>query len=311
MNKKLLLLFICVLKLSLSMAQQDAQYSQYMFNMMAVNPAYAGSRDVLSITGLYRNQWVGLEGAPVTQTLTADMPVHKEKIGLGLSVFNDQIGLVTTRGISGAYAYRLRLANKGTLAFGVQGGIVYFNGNYSQLAFNPAGTSDPIATDYVRYAPVVGTGVYYATDKFYLGLSLPNLIKYSLVDTRMLASVGSEKHALKYRHLFVMSGYVVPLSTAVVWKPSVLAKLVRGAPLSVDLNSNFWFQDRFAFGASYRMGSSVLGMAEWQITPQFRLGYAYDYSINALRRYNAGTHELMLRYEVSFNKAKVLSPRYF
>ncbi len=293
-------------------AQQDAQYSQYMFNMMAVNPAYAGSRDVLSITGLYRNQWVGLEGAPITQTLTADMPVRKEKIGLGISLFNDQIGLVATRGITGTYSYRIRMNKKGMLAFGVQGGVVYFNGEYSKMILNPNNTPDPsVPSDYVKYAPVVGAGIYYSTDRFYLGLSMPNLIKYALVDQSIASSASMDKRAMKYRHVFFMTGYVVPLSPTVVWKPSLLTKFVYGAPVSFDINTNFWFYDRFAIGASYRTGSAILGMAEFQVTPQFRIGYAYDYGLNALQRYNAGTHEIMLRYEFSFDKSKVLSPRYF
>lgn len=303
----LLVIFVCV-GLTRSFAQQDAQYSQYMFNMMAVNPAYAGSRDVLSITGLYRNQWVGLEGAPVTQTLTADMPVRKEKIGLGLSLFNDKVGVVSTRSIAGTYAYRLRLNKKGVLAFGLQGGLVYINGDYQSVQLNPGGNNPDNAfpNDYTRYAPIIGTGVYYSTDRFYLGLSMPNLIKYTLTDNRF-----TDNRAVKYRHVFFMTGYVIPLSPTVVWKPSLLTKFVKGAPVSFDINTNFWFYDRFAVGASYRTGSAVLGMAEFQITPQFRLGYAYDYGLNALQRYNAGTHEIMLRYEFSFDKSKVLSPRYF
>ncbi|MDJ1494481.1 type IX secretion system membrane protein PorP/SprF [Cytophagaceae bacterium DM2B3-1] len=312
MRKKILLfLFFCGGMIS-SFAQQDAQYSQYMFNMMAVNPAYAGSRDVLSITGLYRNQWVGMEGAPVTQTLTADMPIRKEKIGIGLSLFNDNIGLTATRGISGVYSYRIRFNKKGTLAFGIQGGVLYFNGEYSKMVLNPNHTPDPtVPNDYVRYAPVVGAGVYYSTDRFYLGASLPNLVKYTLTDQRIITSADPNERAMKFRHVFLMTGYVVQLSPSVVWKPSVLAKFVKGAPLQFDLNTNFWFYDRFAVGASYRTGTAILGMVEFQITPQLRLGYAYDYGLNALQRYNAGTHEIMLRYEFSFDKAKVLSPRYF
>lgn len=312
MRKNLLLFIVFCLSVVNSFAQQEPQYSQYMFNMMAVNPAYAGSRDVLSITGLYRNQWVGLEGAPVTQTLTADMPINKEKIGLGLSLSNDQIGLVSTRSITGVYAYRIRFNKKGTLAFGVQGGVVYFNGEYSRMVLNPNNTSDPaVPNDYVRYAPVVGTGVYYTTDRFYVGLSVPNLIKYTLVDQRINAVATDEKRAMKFRHVFFMTGYVVPLSPSVVWKPSLLTKFVAGAPLSFDINSNFWFYDRFAVGASYRTGSAILGMAEFQVTPQFRLGYAYDYGTNPLQRFNSGTHEIMLRYEFSLNKSRILSPRYF
>lgn len=310
MKKGILFTLLSLLATATGFAQQDAQYSQYMFNMLSVNPAYAGSRDVLSVTGLYRNQWVGLEGAPVTQTITADMPVRKEKIGLGLSLFNDKVGVVSTRGITGSYAYRLRFSKKGTLAFGIQGGLVYFNGNYSSIAFNPDGSRDnSVPGDYLRYAPVVGTGIYYSTDRFYLGLSMPNLIKYNLTDERMNANV--ENRAAKYRHVFFMTGYVVPLSASVVWKPSLLTKFVTGAPVSFDFNSNFWFYDRFAVGASYRTGAAVLGMVEFQATPQLRLGYAYDYGLNNLQRYNSGTHEIMLRYEFGFDKSKVLSPRYF
>lgn len=288
------------------LAQQDAMYSQYMFNMMAVNPAYAGSREVLSVNTLSRAQWVGVEGAPVSNTLSLDMPINKKKIGLGLQVFNDRIGVTASSGFYASYAYRLKF-ERSTLAFGLQGGMVHFSSNYSQLRLsrNQSATPDNAFKENARVLiPSAGAGVYLSDDRYYIGASLPNLFNTQI-------STGSQVQVNKYDHLFLMGGYVFNLSNNYKLKPSVLIKAVKGAPMQLDLNLNFWMFDVLSIGASYRTEDAAVAMVEVQVSPNFRFGYAYDHSLGPIRHFNSGSHELLLRYEFGFSKDKIITPRYF
>jgi len=287
------------------MAQQEAMYSQYMFNTMALNPAYAGSREVVSITGLARAQWRGIEGAPVSQTLSMDAPVSNKKVGLGLIVFNDKIGYTNNTGIHGSYAYRIRM-KKATLSMGIKLGVVQYKANLdqAQLAVGTTTADKGFQNNVNVLIPSAGAGVYINTDKYYIGVSIPNLYNTQLVKE---ASVKVNK----YDHLFVMTGYVFDVNSDIKVKPSILYKYVNGAPMELDLNANVWFLDRLGIGASYRTGDALVGMVELQVRNNFRVGYAYDYTITQLQKYNSGSHELMLRYEFGFAKNKVITPRYF
>ncbi len=283
-------------------AQQDAMFSQYMFNMLTVNPAYAGSRDVLSTTAMRRWQWVNIDGAPRTTFFSADMPVANKKVGLGLLAYNDRIGATNTNALYLNYAYRIRLS-KGTLALGLNAGFGQYKADFLSLTSTDGG--DPIAMQNVnKLMPNFGFGTYYSTDRFYIGISAPHLMNNKL-------SKVSSSQAIQRRHLFAMTGVVIPLSLFIKVKPSVLVKYVEGAPLQVDGNVNFWFDDRISIGASFRTGDAIVGMLEIQILPQIRLGYAYDASLTRVRKYSAGSHELMLRYEFGFGRAQIISPRYF
>jgi type IX secretion system PorP/SprF family membrane protein len=309
--KKILLSFSFLLMVSRLVAQQDPLYSQYMFNMLAVNPAYAGSREVISVTALARWQWAGIDGAPRTQTLSADMPIRHKSIGLGLQLTNDALGDSRNTGIYGSYAFRIRLDNRSLIALGVQGGASFYNlslsdRNYSGLGNQPA---DPAASNFSGVLPNAGFGVYFNNDRFYLGVSIPHLLKnqlnnYTTIDPR-------SNRAVQYRHLFLATGFVVPLSDQVALKPSALVKLVTGSPIQFDINANVWLKEVFAVGLSYRSNTAVLAMIEAQFTKQFRFGYAYDFTYNNLRSYQSGSHEIMLRYEFGQDKNKMLTPRYF
>jgi type IX secretion system PorP/SprF family membrane protein len=305
------------LALGAAHAQQEAMYSQYMFNMMAVNPAYAGSRDVLSLTALHRQSFSGIEGAPSTQTFTADMPVQRERVGLGLQAFNDRAGVLSTTGIYGSYAFRVKLSDRGTLALGLMAGVSNFRGD---LASVNTGVPDPAFSQNIsKFLPNFGTGIYYSTDRFYLGASCPQLVRGRINE---YAAPGTDRYARQERHYFAMGGVVLPLSSVLTLKPSFLVKGVAGAPLTADLNSNLWINNRIALGASYRMtnakfqdqafnnrlGDAVIGMLELQLTDQFRFGYAYDHPLN-----NTGFtgHEFMIRYEFGYLKSRLLTPRYF
>lgn len=299
-----IILFLLVSKQLL--AQQDAMYSQYMFNMMAVNPAYAGSREVLSITGLSRAQWVGVEGAPLSSTVSLDMPIKSKHIGLGLQVFNDKIGVGTSNGFYGSYAYRIKM-NRSTLAFGLQGGLVHFTTQYASLRLDGPQIYIPdraFQENANILIPSAGAGVYLSDDRYYVGASIPSLLNTQL-------SSNTQVRINKYDHLFLMGGYVFALNRDFKLKPSVLLKAVTGAPMELDLNANFWMYDIFAIGASYRTGDAAVGMIELQAAPNFRIGYAYDYSFGELRHFHSGSHELLLRYEFGYAKDRILTPRYF
>jgi type IX secretion system PorP/SprF family membrane protein len=297
-----------------SFGQQDPMYSQYMFNMLSVNPAYAGSRDVLSATMLYRRQWVGIQGAPNTISFSADMPIKNEKIGLGINLTDDRLGIMHNSLLGISYAYRIRLTSRGTLAFGLQAGVNQYKADYGSVDPSQNTSTSPDLSfngNVTQIFPNIGFGVYYTTDKFYIGTSVPKLIKNSLSDYYDPSINFTNFANRENRHFFIMAGYVLPLNDALKLKPSMLLKVVHGAPLEFDVNANLWIHNVIALGLSYRTGDSIDALFELQATPQFRFGYAYDMTTTNLGRYNSGSHELMIRYEFGYNRSKMLSPRYF
>jgi type IX secretion system PorP/SprF family membrane protein len=291
-----------------ALAQQDAMYTQYMFNTLAINPAYAGSRNVTSFTALYRDQWVGIEGAPKTATATLDMPIDDKRVGLGVQVFDDKIGITSTAGAFVSYAYRIRF-DKGTLSFGLQAGGSQYLANFNSVALNTGGSGDLAFSQNInKWLLDFGTGIYYNTDRFYIGLSSPQMLNNKLDN---LSVQGNNSFAGQQMHLFLASGYVFPVGQGLNFKPSVLIKEVSGAPIEADLNATLWIHDIIALGGQYRSDAGVAGMVELQISSQLRLGYSYDMSTTKLVQYNSGSHEIMLRYEFGSQKGKILSPRYF
>lgn len=295
---------LIVLSLKLS-AQQEAMYSQYMFNTMALNPAYAGSREVFSTTLLARAQWQGIEGAPVSQTLSMDAPLSNKKVGVGLIVFNDKIGLTHNTGVHGSYAYRIRM-KKSTFSMGLKLGVVQYQANLNQAILATGNTTNDAGfqNNVSILIPSAGAGFYINNDKYYFGASIPNLYSTEL-------SKASKVHVNKYDHIFVMAGYVFSLNKDFKLKPSALYKFVTGAPMELDVNANLWMYDLVGLGLSYRTGDAIVGMVEIQVRNNFRVGYSYDYTTTQLQKYNSGSHELILRFEFGFGKTKVITPRYF
>lgn len=287
-------------------AQQAPMYSQYMFNMLNINPAYAGSRGVGTGTALYRNQWVGIQGAPQTASLSYDMSLHEKKIGLGFQFYDDRLGIERTTGLNASYAFRIQLTESGTLSLGLQAGVLNYRANYSEVrTFQP---NDPSFNQNISgILPAAAAGIYYNSDKFYIGVSTPQLLKTKL-SLNNSADVLSTTRDL---HYYLATGFVLDLSQDLVLKPSMLVKAVSGAPVEFDFNTNLWIQDVISFGASYRTGDAMVGMVELQLSKQLRLGYAYDKTFSDLGTYNTGTHEMMLRYEFGSAAGKVASPRYF
>ena len=309
--KKYIYLTVLIILISLSKelkAQQEAMYTQYMFNSLAINPAYAGSRNVISSTLLYRNQWLGIDGAPETTTFTIDAPIKDNKIGLGLQIFNDRLGISNTTGAVVSSAYRIRM-DKATLSFGLQGGISNFRSNFTGVNYNESGVIDPAFTENVNALQFnFGTGVYYNSDKFFVGVSVPTLVPNRISKN---TSAITNNPSRQQMHLFITSGYVFDLNQDFKFKPSFLVKAVKGAPIEGDLNATIWIKEFLGIGAQYRTNADVSGLLEIQVNQQIRFGYAYDHSVTKLRNFNSGSHEIMLRYEFGFEKDKVVSPRFF
>lgn len=290
-------------------AQQNAMYTQYMFNTLAINPAYAGSRNVISATALHRNQWTGMEGAPKTTTFTIDAPFHNKKVGLGVQIISDKLGISNTTGAVLSYAYRIR-TTEGSLSFGIQGSGVQHRADFTGVNLGSSSPYDPAFSENInKFMLNFGTGIYYNSDRFYVGLSAQDLLNSKI--TEYEAPEDSADGSFTSMHLFFAAGYVFKLDEGFKLKPSFLIKGVKGAPIEADLNAMLWIKDVLAVGAQYRTSADIAGLIEVQASPQIRIGYSYDHSITRLRNFNSGSHEIMLRYEFGFERGKILSPRYF
>ena len=310
MNKYFLTIIITVAGLFMGHAQQDAQYTQYMYNTISVNPAYAGSRGVLSIAALHRSQWVGLDGAPTTQTLNFHTPVS-DHVGLGLSVVNDEIGNGTNQDtyIDAAFSYTVNTSEEGKLSFGLKAGGHLFNVDFTKLRNYGAETNLPNIDN--KFSPNFGAGIYYHTDQFYAGLSVPNFLQtehFDSSDTNSSSLIAQER-----MNFYLITGYVFELRNDVKFKPAALIKAVKGAPLQIDLSANFLFNDKFSLGAAYRWDAALSALFGFQLNDQLMLGLAYDKETTDLgaTRFNDGSFEIMLRYEFLNKYKRVITPRFF
>lgn len=296
------MVFVALMGCALGHAQQQIMFTQYMFNGLAINPAYAGSHETVSATALMRQQWTGLDGAPSTQTFSMHSPLKKERVSLGLLVMHDKIGVTNQNGVYGSYAYRIPLSTKGKLAFGLQAGATFYNALFSKVS-----PTDPTFKNDIRLAqPNVGFGVYYNTDRFYAGISMPQLI-----ETKFDKS-STDPDSKLVRHYFASAGYVFDMGPSVKLKPNVLVKAVPGAPVEFDLNLNALLRDVLWVGLSWRTFDSFDAILQLQVTDQLQVGYSYDFATTTdLSRVNGGSHELMLNYRFTFAKSRIVTPRYF
>ncbi|PHS52414.1 MAG: hypothetical protein COB01_07835 [Lutibacter sp.] len=286
-------------------SQQDPQYTHYMYNMHIVNPAYAGSHGTLNIGILHRAQWIGLDGAPNTTVFTMNAPVRKN-VGLGLSVFADKIGPVKEQNLFVDFSYTIQISDNANLAFGIKGGITFLDALLSKLDLGDTTPDDVFRDDINDSYFNFGTGVFYYTDQFYLGLSMPNMLnQYHLKRTGGIISSAAEQ-----MHYFLTSGYVFELNDNLKLKPSVLLKGVGGAPLSIDVSGNVLINDKLEFGLSWRFDDSISALMNIEVAPLVRLGYSYDYTITNLGDFNAGSHEIILLITIS-NSKDGISPRFF
>ena len=287
----------------LGSAQQQPMFTQYMFNGLVLNPAYAGSHEAISLTALGRYQWVGLEGAPVTHTFSVHAPIKNDQIGVGGLFVRDEIGVVSQNIAFMSYAYRIRLTSQMVLAMGINGGFV--NTRIEQSRLQNTNTADPAFPTEGYFKPNFGAGTYLYNDFFYAGLSAPFLINHDLTNGE------SEFSSKQDRHYYLTGGVVFDLSPTIKIKPSTLIKLVPGAPLNIDVNTNVILKDIIWLGASYRIRGSVNGIVQINILESLQFGYAHDFGLSDINEFSNGTHEVMINYRIPVQKALIVTPRYF
>ncbi|MBE0390441.1 MULTISPECIES: type IX secretion system membrane protein PorP/SprF [unclassified Flavobacterium] len=302
--KKIALVYTLVFTGLVGFAQQDAQYTQYMYNTININPAYAGSRGVMSIFALHRTQWVGLDGAPVTNAVSINTPLNNSNLGLGVSLVNDKIGPTHENTLSVDLSYTIPTSETFKLSFGIKGTANLFDVDASVL--NPETSGDRALTDYNnKFTPNIGAGLYLHSDKAYIGLSVPNFIETNRYDDNEIAIF---KEKINY---YLIAGYVFDLDYNLKFKPALLTKLVEGAPLQVDVSGNFLFNDKFSAGLAYRWSAAVSAMVGFQVSDAIYIGYGYDLATTKLNNYNSGSHEIFFRYELFKNNKRITTPRFF
>jgi len=290
--------------------QQVPMYTHYMYNTLVVNPGYAGSRDALTLTGLYRSQWDGFEGAPTTETFTLHTPVG-DNVGLGLSVLNDKIGPTNNSSVFADFAYKIKLTDNAKLAFGLSGGVNMYQANLSTLKLNE--TTDPSFQNNINnhVTPNFGFGLYYSRDRFYAGISSPDLIESNLSGVNV--GNGVNLTGVEQRSYFFIAGSMLQISNNLDFKPTMLVKMTAGAPVEADLTGSFVIDKTFLLGVMYRTGDAFGALVGLDITEQLHIGYSYDFSLGLKTgTYNNGSHELILRYDFLVrDKNQIHSPRYF
>ncbi len=304
---KFLTVITIVLSASKSYGQQEPQYTQYMFNMMSVNPAYTGTKEALNALLLSRLQWAGVEGAPKSHTFALHTPIKDKRIGLGASVIADNIGPVTNTYINLNYAHRVKLTENITLSLGLKGGIYNYSVGLSGLSLNEEDFT--FQQDFKKsFQPNLGAGAYMYTKDYYFGLSVPKMIKTELDEVGASDDMNSE---LK-RHFFITGGYIYELSQEWKLKPSALIKMVEGAPPSVDITAQALYMDKFWMGTTYRVGDALAFLFQVQATRQLVVGYSYDVTLSGMSNVTNGSHEILISFDFSgFTNDKVKSPRYF
>ncbi|WP_395057294.1 type IX secretion system membrane protein PorP/SprF [Flavobacterium sp.] len=304
-RKKIFLTLVFILLESFAYSQQDSQFTQYMYNTINVNPAYAGSRRVLSVFGIHRNQWIGLDGSPVTNAFSLHSPIDNTNLALGLSFINDKIGPSNENLISIATSYALKISDNYKLSFGVNGTINQFNIDYNKLKTYDTSDALLLLQENNKFSPNIGAGLYFHSEKNYIGISVPNLLETKHYDD-IKKAVSNERI-----HFYFITGHVFDLSSNIKLKPALLSKIVKGAPLQVDLSANFLFNEKLTLGSAYKFSNALSVMVGFQMSNSWFLGYAYDLERTKLANYNSGTHEMFLRYELFKDYTKFKSPRFF
>jgi type IX secretion system PorP/SprF family membrane protein len=295
--------FVLMFTTIVSFAQQDAQFTQYMYNTINVNPAYAGSRGALSIFALHRTQWRGLDGAPKTNAVSLNTPLNNSTLGLGVSIINDEIGPVTENTVSADLSYTILTSETTKLSFGLKATANLFDLDVSKL--NPV-DQDPSIRDFNnKFTPNIGAGVYLHSNKAYVGLSVPNFIESNRYDDNDVA-IFKEK-----MNFYLIAGYIHEFNNSIKFKPAVLGKAVEGAPLQVDVSGTFMLYDKLVLGAAYRWSAAISAIVGFQISQAMYIGYGYDFETTRLDNYNSGSHEIFLRYEIFKKNNKMITPRFF
>lgn len=299
-------LIVCFLlgMISEGYSQQEYQFTQYMFNQFAINPAFAGNNDALNVSAHYRKQWAGLDGAPSTQLLSAHSPLNNENLGVGLLIVNDEVGVHQDMNVAASFSYKINFDKDKNLSFGLQAGMVSKRADYNTVLLDQSSSNNDIAfaqDNYNTTVPEFGFGVYYLSKTVFAGISVPKLS----------GNLFMPEYITNNRHMYIHGGYVFELNDVVKIQPSTLFKIVENAPVNIDVNANVIFNDVLALGLSYRTLSTFSFLAQVQVTSQLRFGYAYDGMSRKYSEAIGGSHELMLSYDFAFFKSKVVVPRYF
>lgn len=298
----------------ISNAQQDSQYTQYMYNTVSFNPAYAGNRGVLSVLGLYRSQWVGIDGAPRTQVLSLNTPLKRNtKIGVAFSAINDNAGALNETNINTSFSYTIEFGRESKFSFGINAGGTLLNADI--LALRRIHPEDPLVQQNIEntFSPNVGLGLYQHSDQFYLGLSVPNLLKTKHYNRSALQDSDVEILAKESINYYLMAGYVFDVASLLKFKPATLIKYVSGSPLQVDLSANFLYNDKLTLGAAYRWSKAISVLAGFQVSEGIMIGFAYDKDITPLGKteVSGGSYEVVLRFELKKTYSRYLTPRFF
>lgn len=309
--KRLLIAALALAGLGESHAQQDPHYTQYMYNMNVINPAYAGSKENLAFGLLYRKQWVDIEDSPTTFTFSGHSPAGRN-VGLGLSLISDRIGPVEETNAYGDFSYTLNLGGEHRLALGLKAGLTFQNiGLLTDI--NDGSLQDPTDEAFSSNSSNtyfnIGTGLFYYTQKYYIALSVPNMLKSKHLSVR---ESGEERvYGEESQHYFLTGGYVFDLSPSVKFKPFAMLKSAFDSPASLDVSANFLFNEKFEAGLTYRLDDSFGAMVNYAITPSLRIGYAYDHIVSDLDVTTPSSHEVILLFDLNFPKKVSRSPRYF
>ncbi|OOG77339.1 type IX secretion system membrane protein PorP/SprF [Flavobacterium sp. A45] len=300
---KIKILIVLIFSSLLGFAQQDAQFTQYMYNTVNVNPAYAGSRGVISIFGLYRTQWVGLDGAPVTSAISVNAPFGSN-LGGGLSFVNDRIGPIDESKISMDLSYTIKTSETFKLSLGIKATANLFSLDGNKL--NPENANDSNLQDLDNtFTPNVGFGIYFHSDRSYVGLSAPNFFETNYYNDNT-ATVNKVK-----MNFYLIAGHIFNLSPSLKFKPAFLGKIVEGSPLQLDVSGNFLINEKFVVGASWRWSAAASLMAGFHVNRGLFIGYGYDLETTQLANYSSGSHELFLRFDLYKRDDRIVTPRFF
>ncbi len=308
---KLALVFFGLVSAASVSAQQQPLYTMYMWNQLIINPGYAGSREALTVSGVWREQWVGLDGAPSTQVISIHSPLPNDNVGLGLTIQNDNVGPTNNTGVWGDFAYRLQMSEKSKLSFGLRAGFDIYQASLRDL--ENVDVNDPAFNGNIenKFLPNFGFGAYYYGSRGYVGVSSPTIIENELNSGN---NPGNGASDLSARHYYLMAGYVFNLSqdsSGVMFKPSAVVRAVSGSPVSFDISANFLIKQKLWLGAAYRFQDAVAAIVSFQFTDHLQAGYSYDFGTSNLRSAHSGSHELMLTYDFFKKEVKTYNPRYF
>jgi type IX secretion system PorP/SprF family membrane protein len=304
--KKATLAMLMMMGALFSKGQQDPMYTQYIFNLQTINPAYVGYWQTTGITLLSRNQWVGLNGHPTTQTFSFQTPLRSQNVGIGLNVVLDKVGLEKRLLMNVDYSYQVFLSDNTSLRFGLKGGFTNYSNNLTEyVQIDPNDPTFQVNIDN-KFMPNLGVGLFLSSEKYYLSLSLPKIL-----ENKYKSNVNNFSTKSEVRHLFFAGGLLFDLSEQVKFKPSFMTKSVMGSPFEYDISANFLLAERLWIGGMYRSGDSFGAIAQWIFSKKLRFGYAYDFTTTDLRNYHNGVHEVMISYEFVYSKRRTISPRYF